>query len=326
MANSVLLFLVVFIITFALTVIAERRLIPFLRQRAAQPIYSEGPSWHLKKKGTPTMGGLGFLGAALPTLSAALILLLSSKSYQSAISLLLCLAYGLSNALIGIIDDRAKIKKRENAGLTPVQKLLLQIIAATLFLLARSFWLFEGTKIFFTFGSVDLGLFYYPVCLLMLVATVNCANLTDGIDGIASGVAFAIGISLAYLSTASNVEVGFISFAMMGAASAFLIFNIHPAKIFMGDTGSLFFGAMFASCCIALGNPLIILFSGIIYLIEGASVLIQVSYYKLTHKRIFKMAPFHHHLEKCGWSENKIVIFAIILTLASSLFAGVIFV
>ena len=253
-------------------------------------------------------------------------MLIAMRSYEIFTSLILCLLYGLSNALIGVIDDKAKIKKRENAGLSPMQKILLQIICATLFLLARRVLLLEGTVIYFTFGAVDLGIFYYPLCLTMLVATVNCANLTDGIDGIASGVAFGIGVSLAYLSTASNIEVGFISFAMMGAAAAFLLFNIHPAKIFMGDTGSLFFGSMFSACCIALGNPLIILFSGVVYLIEGASVIIQVGYYKLTKKRVFKMAPIHHHLEKCGWSENKIVIFAIIITLATSLFAGLVFV
>lgn len=326
MTSTLILFLTVFVCTFFITVFSERKLIPLLKKKAEQPIYEEGPSWHLKKKGTPTMGGLGFLGAALISLGGAAVMLIAMRSYEIFTSLILCLLYGLSNALIGVIDDKAKIKKRENAGLSPMQKILLQIICATLFLLARRVLLLEGTVIYFTFGAVDLGIFYYPLCLTMLVATVNCANLTDGIDGIASGVAFGIGVSLAYLSTASNIEVGFISFSMMGAATAFLLFNIHPAKIFMGDTGSLFFGSMFSACCIALGNPLIILFSGVVYLIEGASVIIQVGYYKLTKKRVFKMAPIHHHLEKCGWSENKIVIFAIIITLATSLFAGLIFV
>jgi phospho-N-acetylmuramoyl-pentapeptide-transferase len=151
------------------------------------------------------MGGIGFLGAAIPSLLVALILLFLTQNQTSAISLLLCIFFGLFNALIGIIDDSAKIRKQENAGLSPMQKLLLQTIGSTLFLLARSFLLDDTNSIFFTFGTVNLGLYYYPLGLLMLIATVNCANLTDGVDGIASGVAFAIGISLAYLSTASNI-------------------------------------------------------------------------------------------------------------------------
>jgi phospho-N-acetylmuramoyl-pentapeptide-transferase len=323
---NLLPYLAVFIIVLFITVFMEKHLIPILRKKAAQPIYTEGPEWHLKKQGTPTMGGVGFLIAVIIALLTATLFLVFTEDTHFALSLMISLLFGASNALIGVIDDRAKIKRNKNAGLTPLQKILLQTICATLFLLSRHILLSEGTYIYFSFGSVNLGMFYYPLCLLMLLGTVNCANLTDGIDGIASGVAFSIGVSLAYLSTNSNSEVGFISFAMMGAAVAFLIFNINPAKIFMGDTGSLFFGAMFAACCISLGNPLIILFSGIVYFIEGASVILQVLYYKLTKKRLFKMAPFHHHLEKCGWVENKIVIWAIIITIASSIPAAMIFI
>ena len=192
--------------------------------------------------------------------------------------------------------------------------------------MARRIFLFSSTEIVFKSFSVDLGIFYYPLTLLMLIATVNCANLTDGIDGIASGVSFAIGIALAFISVNSNYEVSFTAFALMGAAVGFLFFNLHPAKIFMGDTGSLFLGSLAAASCCSLGNPLIIMFVGIVYLIEGVSVVLQVAFYKLTKRRIFKMAPFHHHLEKCGWSENKIVIWAIIITLVFSIPASMIFV
>ncbi len=322
------LFFYIFTFLFALiaTAVAEKRLIPILKRKAEQPIYDEGPSWHLKKKGTPTMGGLGFLISATVALSLAVIYLYIRGEGYFATALLITLSYAIANAIIGIVDDYAKIRKRENAGLTPLQKLVFQVAVASLFIIARRIFLFSSSEIAFKSFSLDLGIFYYPLTLLMLVATVNCANLTDGIDGIASGVSFAIGISLAFISVNASYEVSFIAFALMGVAVGFLFFNLHPAKIFMGDTGSLFLGALASASCCSLGNPLIILFVGIVYLIEGVSVILQVGYYKLTKKRIFKMAPFHHHLEKCGWSENKIVIWAIIITLIFSIPASIIFV
>ncbi|MBE6635159.1 MAG: phospho-N-acetylmuramoyl-pentapeptide-transferase [Ruminococcaceae bacterium] len=320
-----LYYLLAFALTFLITVILERRLIPILKATAAQPIYTEGPDWHMKKSGTPTMGGIGFLiSCAVSLILAASYLLFKGESYF-ALSLIISLCYAMMNSFIGIIDDRAKIRKKENAGLSPIEKLMLQAIAATMFLLARNILLGDGTTVYFSTGTLDLGMLYYPIALLMLLGTVNCANLTDGVDGIASGVAFAIGLSLAYLSLNSNSEVEFISFAIMGAAIAFLIFNIHPAKIFMGDTGSLLFGSLIAAACFSLGNMLIILVVGIIYVIEGLSVVLQVAAFKMTGKRIFRMAPFHHHLEKCGWSENKIVIWAIIVTVLLSAFADFLF-
>lgn len=316
--ENLLFYLLTFLVAFSVTAFSVKMLIPRLKRSAEQPIYEEGPVWHLKKQGTPTMGGLGFIFSLCICALVSSVYLFSKKEYYFANSLLITMLYVLSNALIGIVDDYAKIKKKENAGLTPIQKLALQAIAATLFLLARRIFLLSSTAIYFSFGSLDLGVFYYPLALIMLIGTVNSANLTDGVDGIASGVAFAIGISLAFLSAGANYEVGFLSFIMMGIAVAFLIFNIHPAKIFMGDTGSLLFGSLAAAACTSLGNPLIILFVGGIYLIESLSVILQVSFFKITHKRLFKMAPFHHHLEKCGWGENKIVIWAIILTLLFS--------
>ena len=147
----------------------------------------------------------------------------------------------------------------------------------------------------------------------------NSTNLTDGIDGLSSSVAFGIGVSLFYISAALSPETSVIASIIIGATVGFLVFNIHPAKIFMGDTGSLFLGAIVTACAFNLGNPLLIIFIAGVYVIEGFSVVLQVSYYKLTHKRIFKMAPLHHHLEKCGWSENKICIAGILLTFILSL-------
>ena len=324
--GNLIFYLITFAAAFFITGLSVKKLIPILKKSAEQPIYEEGPAWHLKKQGTPTMGGLGFVFASVLSLFAAAVYLLITEEYYFAHSLLLTLLFVLANALIGIIDDYAKIRKKENAGLTPLQKILLQTVAATLFLLGRRIYLLSSTAIYFSFGTLDLGIFYYPLALIMLIATVNSANLTDGINGIAAGVSFAIGISLAFISSGANYEVGFISFALMGIAVAFLIFNLHPAKIFMGDTGSLLLGSLAAAACTSLGNPLIILFVGSVYIIESLSVIIQVLFFKITHKRLFKMAPFHHHLEKCGWPENKIVIWAIIITLVFSLPAFFIFV
>ncbi len=323
---NLIFYVLTFLFTLTVTVLIEKQLIPILKKRAAQPIYDEGPVWHLSKSGTPTMGGIGFLAAMLLSLSAASGYMFAKGQGYFATSLLISLIYAVANGMIGLIDDTAKIRKKENLGLSPIQKLALQAIAATLFLIARQTVLHDGTVIYFANGAFDLGMFYYPLALIMLLGTTNSANLTDGIDGIASGVAFAIGLCLALMSANANYEVGFISFALMGATVGFLLFNLHPAKIFMGDTGSLYLGAIVSSCCFSLGNPLIILLIGGVYLIEGLSVVIQVLVFKLTKKRVFRMAPFHHHLEKCGWSENKIVIWSMIVTAILSIFASYIFI
>ncbi len=308
-----------FILTFILTVFLSRSLIPLLKSRAAQPIYEDGPSWHIKKSGTPTMGGLAFLISISLVMAASAVILFLMDKRQEAISLAVSVGYSILNSVVGIIDDSEKLKKKENAGLTPIQKLALQFVIAVVFLYTRHILLGDDTAIYFSFGDINLRILYYPISIIILLGITNCANLTDGIDGLASGVAFAVGVSLFYVACALCTEVCFISAAIMGAACGFLIFNLHPAKIFMGDTGSLFLGSLAASCAFALRNPFVIVFIGGIYVIEGLSVIIQVTYYKLTKKRIFKMAPLHHHMEKCGWSENKICLVAILLTFLMSI-------
>ena len=311
----------IMLLTLLITVFAEKLLIPALRAKAKQPIYAEGPSWHMKKLGTPTMGGLGFLaGISLSLLSVVLYLFISAERTK-AISVVLILVFAVLNSAIGVIDDMSKIAKHENQGLTPKQKIALQSLTVAAFLAARYAFVDKSTSVEFSFGTIDLGLFYYVLSAVALLATVNCANLTDGIDGLASSVAFAAGISLTYISSAVGSEVGYVGAAISGGALGFLFFNIHPAKIFMGDTGSLFFGAAIGASAVMLGNPLLLLLIASVYLIEGASVIIQVIFYKLTGKRVFKMAPLHHHLEKCGYNENKIVICAVLVTLLFSLFA-----
>ena len=313
------LYAMIFLFSFLITVFLEKRLIPSLREKAKQPIYEEGPKWHIKKSGTPTMGGMAFLLAIIAAISLSLPILIDFKGGGAAISIMLCLGYAALNSFVGILDDTKKLRKKENRGLTPAQKLIFQFSLAALFLYLRILLLGDDTKIAFSFGEIDLGLWYYPIALITLVGIINFANLTDGIDGLASSVAFSVSVSLLYISAALVEEAAMLSSAIIGSAVGFLVFNLHPAKIFMGDTGSLFFGALIASFGFILDNPFIIIFVAGVYVLEGLSVIIQVLVFKLCKKRVFKMAPFHHHLEQCGWSENKICIVAILLTFIFSI-------
>ena len=319
------LYFTVFLASLVFTVILERHLIPLLSNRASQPIYSEGPSWHSKKSGTPTMGGIGFVIASFISLTLASLFLLNAKKETEAISIFLSLAFACANALVGIIDDITKIKHQRNKGLTAGQKLLFQIVLCAIFLFLRHSIFVHSTAVKLVFGEIDLGPLYYPVSLLALLGTVNCANLTDGIDGLASSVACTVGVILLFISSLIFNDVAIISASLIGITIGFLFFNKYPAKIFMGDTGSLFLGAMVASCALSMNNPLILIFIGGVYLIEGGSVILQVVYFKATKKRLFKMAPIHHHLEKCGMTEKNICLLAILVTLLLSIPALTIF-
>ena len=313
------MYISVFAIAFLFTLIIERHLLPILTRSAQQPIYEDGPSWHLSKSGTPTMGGLAFVIAISAALIIPAILLLLISKPNEALSIILCQLYAISNALIGIYDDLKKLYKKKNKGLSARGKLMLQTVSASLFLFLRTRLFKDTTVISFSFGRIDLGAWYYPIAIFILVGLVNCANLTDGIDGLASSVAFSIGVSLTYIATALSVEVATLSSTIVGATVAFLIFNLHPAKIFMGDTGSLYFGSLIGAAGIMLGNPLLIIPIAGVYVLEGVSVILQVFFFKLRGKRIFKMAPLHHHMERCGWSENRICLVAMLLTFLFSM-------
>ncbi len=314
------LYVIIFLLSFSVTVFMEKQLIPALKKRARQPIYSEGPKWHEKKSGTPTLGGVGFLSGILLAIAVSIPLLIKIKGIKSFYSLLITLIYAFGNALVGIFDDLKKLHRKKNQGLSPIEKLILQFILAALFLYFRRIVVGDSSKISFAFGEIELGFWYYLLSLIVLVGIVNCANLTDGIDGLATSVAFSIGVSLLYIAASLFEDVAITASALVGATVGFLIFNLHPAKIFMGDTGSLFFGALVAASAVALGNPLIAILVGGVYVIEGVSVILQVLFFKITHgKRLFKMAPIHHHLEQCGWSENKICIVAILITFIFSI-------
>lgn len=313
------LFIVVFLFTLAGTLLIGRLVIPFLKRHAEQPIYSDGPKWHMSKSGTPTMGGITFIISIFIALLLCSLYMNLSGNKTGATSIIICAVYALLNASIGIIDDITKLKHKQNAGLTPRAKLILQLIVSSLFLISRKHFLNDSTVISFSFGKIDIGILYYFIALIILVGITNCANLTDGIDGLATSVSFAIGITVFYFSYSRYATASFISSAIIGATVGFLVFNVHPAKIFMGDTGSLFLGGVIAALAFEFNNPFMAVAYGGIYVIEGISVILQVAYFKLFKKRIFKMAPIHHHLEKCGWDENKICLLAIALTLLFSL-------
>lgn len=312
-------YILVFLSSLFLTIILERLLIPILKRKAEQPIYESGPRWHLSKSGTPTMGGLAFVIAFFISLTPSVFLFYFSGNEKAAVALILTLLFCLGNSAIGFIDDVTKLKRRDNAGLTPWQKLILQFILATLFAAATKYFLDAKTALLFSFGEIELGSLYYPLLIIIMVGLINSANLTDGIDGLAASVSFSIGVSLFFISAALSPELSFISSAVIGISIGFLFFNANPAKIFMGDTGSLFIGASVAASCALMQNPIIMLFIAGVYIIECLSVVLQVLIFKISGKRIFKMAPLHHHLEKCGLNEMKICFIAILLTFILSI-------
>ena len=314
----------IFLLTLVLTVFVGKLIIPYLKKCAEQPIYTEGPSWHIAKSGTPTMGGLSFVFSISTVLLLVVLYKYLAKDTFGVLSLLICLIYALLNSTIGVIDDLTKLRHNKNAGLTPRTKLILQFISSMLFLIARNIFLNDNTILSFRFIEIDTKFFYYIISLIILVGITNCANLTDGVDGLASSVAFGIGISMFYLSYLRFNTASIISISRAAATLGFLFFNVHPAKVFMGDTGSLFLGSLIAALAFEMKNPFIAVISSSVYVIEGISVILQVAFYKMTKRRLFKMAPIHHHLEKCGWDENKICLCALILTLISTV--GVIYV
>ena len=281
----------------------------FHRLKFGQEIRDEGPSWHGKKSGTPTMGGMIFIIAC--SVSAVIV---SRESIETIMLIFLSVSFGV----VGFVDDFIKVKLKRNLGLTEKQKLALQIVASVLFVwVLRDKLMGMNLIIPFTGISVNIGVWYLPLCVLAAISTVNAVNLTDGLDGLASSITIVVSIFFvfaAFLLRAYPTAV--FGSALVGGTAAFLIFNKYPAKIFMGDTGSLFLGGALAGMALLTGTPLFLVIAGGMFVIETLSVIIQVAVYKLTKKRVFKMAPIHHHFEMCGFKEQKIVI---IFTLVSLL-------
>ena len=324
---DVILFVAALVLTFALTAAISHKLIPVLKsKKMGQKILEIGPRWHKSKEGTPTMGGIAFIAATVVVAVLACIASALWGDIGSVLPFVYVLLYGVLNGLIGVIDDSAKLRKKQNEGLTARQKYLLQLVAAALFLILMSVTGIVDTTLYIPFVGVtwDLGFFYYVIALLLLTGMVNSINLTDGIDGLASGVTLVVGIFFAaaafFASQAASVAqaLSLIGATLIGGTLGFLVYNFYPARVFMGDTGSLYLGGMVVGASFLLGNPLIVVVCGIVYICETASVMLQVAYFKMTHgKRLFRMAPIHHHFEQCGWSEVKIVsVFTAVTALA----------
>jgi phospho-N-acetylmuramoyl-pentapeptide-transferase len=318
-------FFIAMILCFVCTAVLGRIFIPVLKSfKVGQKIREIGPRWHKSKEGTPMMGGLFFI--------VPIVIIMSVYSFvcmdfaEGGVRFLLCLALALANGAIGFIDDSRKLFKKQNEGLKSGEKFMLQLIVAALFLLGMTYFGGLTTSLYIPFFniSVELGRFYYIIALLVIVGVTNAVNLTDGIDGLAASVTSVVSVFFALsAAVAMNAGAFYLAGALFGGCVGFLVYNLNPARIFMGDTGSLFLGGAVCALAFLINNPLIIFVAGIIYIIEAASVILQVCYFKITKKltgegkRLFKMSPIHHHFERSGWSENKIVIVFCIISAAA---------
>lgn len=302
-------FIIAMIASFALTVAFSKFIIPILKSRKmGQMIKDIGPRWHKSKEGTPTMGGICFIFAMLIVSVAAIIV-----DREGAIPFALAMGLGVMNGLIGFIDDYRKLVKKDNEGLLAWQKFALQLVAAGVYLFVMTVSENLETTLVIPFTEIrleNLGVLYYIIAVLIITGMSNSTNLTDGIDGLASSVTLVVAAFFAlYAFSVQSRPLELISAVLIGGMIGFLVYNFHPARVFMGDTGSLFIGGLVTGAAFAMGQPLVILICGFVYVFEAISVILQVGVFKLSgrKKRLFKMAPVHHHFEQCGWSENKIV-------------------
>ena len=307
---------IAFISAFTLAVIIGIIIIPMLKRfKFGQTVRDDGPSTHLAKTGTPTMGGLIFL------IPITLISVILSFNYHEIIVLVIAtLGFGA----VGFIDDFIKISKKRKDGLYWDQKMIALLVVAVTFVIYAMEKGILNTEIIVPFMGVDYTFnlpiwFFVPFTILVLISTTNAVNLTDGIDGLAAGVTLIVMVFFTIVAmTRSEWDyIKIFSSIVAGGCLGFLAFNIHPAKVFMGDTGSLAFGGAVGAVSILMQMPWILLIAGIIYVIEALSVLIQVGYFKYKGKRVFKMAPIHHHFELSGWEETKVVTVFWIITLIS---------
>ena len=297
---------------FLLTVLIGRIMIPVLKGlKSGVRILEIGPRWHKSKEGTPIMGGICFILAMLISTLVLFLVALRRGEIYGLLPMALTLVLAVGNGLIGFVDDFCKLFKKQNEGLLPWQKVVLQLLIGVLYLVFMIRFGGLTTVLYLPYLGIELelGIFYYALALVIILGFVNSVNLTDGVDGLASGVTLVVGIFFAVAAhLISDRSLILTAACIIGGTLGFLVYNFHPARVFMGDTGSLFLGGIVVGAAFQLNNPLILLVIGFIYLCEAASVILQVGYFKLTHgKRLFKMAPIHHHFEKCGWGENRIV-------------------
>lgn len=307
------------IISMVVVFIIGPLLIPMLHKlKFGQTIRDDGPKSHLAKNGTPTMGGVMIILAIVIA-----VLLRGPYNFEMLIGLVCMLGFGT----VGLLDDYIKIVKKRSLGLTPIQKIVLQVLFSLIVAVYKYIAIGDGVQFLipFTNMTLNIGILYIPVIMFVIIGTVNAVNLTDGLDGLAGGITAIVSTFFAIYAVviAKSPEVSTLSAATMGACIGFLWFNINPAKVFMGDTGSMALGGAVVAFAVLTNTVLIIPIVGGIYFAEALSVIIQVGYYKRTKKRIFKMAPLHHHFEQCGWKETKVVfifwIVAVILSMVGVL-------
>lgn len=311
------------VVALVLSAVIGRFLIPILHKlKYGQTILDIGPSWHKKKQGTPTMGGIMFIiGIVVATVIAIPCLSIFGDVYEPTgysynkevlmvfVSLGMAVLYGA----VGFLDDYIKVVKKRNLGLTAKQKLVFQFAIAIAFVVINAFFGYGDTTYIPFAGTVHMGNFaiiYHIISVIVIVGVVNAVNLADGIDGLVGSETFFVAIFYMIISSImTSPATGVLSAAVAGGCLGFLLWNFNPAKVFMGDTGSLFLGGIVCALAYSMNMPVILIPMALTYLLEMLSVILQVTYFKLTHgKRLFKMSPIHHHFEKCGWSETKIVV------------------
>ncbi|MBQ6819092.1 MAG: phospho-N-acetylmuramoyl-pentapeptide-transferase [Clostridia bacterium] len=332
------------VVAFGVTALLGFWMIPYLRKlKFGQTILSDGPAWHQSKQGTPVMGGLMFIIGILIALAATVVVAILQKDNRffnefishisqdrlQVIRVGAGLIMALASGAIGFMDDYIKVVKKQNLGLTVKQKTLLQLLVAAAFLATLALTGDLTTNIPFV-GIVDvskgIGLLYWPIALMFIYGFMNAVNLTDGVDGLCSSVTLVVSVFFLLFSGILAVNgLSLLACCSAGGLAGFLVWNLKPAKVFMGDTGSLFLGGLVCAMAFASGYPVLLLLAGIIYLAEAFSDILQVAYYKKTKKRIFKMAPIHHHFEMCGWSENQIVVIFSLVTVVGCLAAGALY-
>lgn len=311
------------VVAFVLSAVIGRFLIPILHKlKYGQTILDIGPSWHKKKQGTPTMGGIMFIiGIVVATVIAIPCLSIFGDIYEPTgysynkevlmvfVSLGMAVLYGA----VGFLDDYIKVVKKRNLGLTAKQKLVFQFAIAIAFVVINAFFGYGDTTYIPFAGTVHMGNFaiiYHIISVIVIVGVVNAVNLADGIDGLVGSETFFVAVFYMIISSVmTSPATGVLSAGVAGGCLGFLLWNFNPAKVFMGDTGSLFLGGIVCALAYSMNMPVILIPMALTYLLEMLSVILQVTYFKVTHgKRLFKMSPIHHHFEKCGWSETKIVV------------------
>lgn len=310
------------VVAFGVTALLGYIVIPYLRKlKFGQTILEIGPKWHKDKQGTPTMGGVMLVAGVIAAVVIAFsVSALSSGGFAEemrnsyrCVTMIAGVVMALCMCFIGFVDDYIKVVKKRNLGLTARQKTFLQLLVSALYLLTLAFAGMKTTYIPFI-GDVDIssgvGLLFWPVALMFIYGFTNAVNLTDGLDGLASSVTLVVSCAFMLASSVLNIlSINTLSAALAGACAGFIVWNAKPAKVFMGDTGSMFLGGMVVALSFGIGRPVLLILAGCLYFIEAISVMLQVGYYKLTKKRLFKMAPLHHHFEMSGWSEQKVVFF-----------------